>query len=363
MKIESASANSTDKLNKELFFEISQDILCIAGYDGYFRMVNPAFTKLMGYSHEELLSKPIDTFVYFEDRVLTSKYREELKKSRPLLNYENRYVTKDGEIVWLAWTSMPRDEDQLVFAIAKNITHQKILEKDRNALLANLTRINQDLKQLTYTTSHDLRSPVNNLLSVFALLDTSKIEDAETLQFIDILKSATENLKDSLNHYVDILVQKDLLTVKREEISLSTSLNVVTQSLKTLIENSKTTIHVDFSEFDDIKFNTAYLESIFLNLITNSIKYVIPHNSPVISVSTKKSGNIKQLIFADQGTGFDLDLVKDRIFGLNQTFHNHSDAKGIGLYLVHSHLTSLGGSIAVESKPNEGATFTLSFKS
>lgn len=363
MNIESASSNSTDKLNKELFFEISQDILCVAGYDGYFRMVNPAFTKLMGYSHEELLARPIDEFIYFEDRELTSQYREELKKSIPLLNYENRYVTKNGEIVWLAWTSMPRDADRLVFAIAKNITHKKILEQDRNALLANLTRINQDLKQLTYTTSHDLRSPVNNLLSVFALLDTSKIQDAETLQFIDILKSATESLKDSLNQYVDILVQKDLLTVKREEISLSASLDAVMLSLKTLIENSKTRITADFSEFDDIKFNASYMESIFLNLITNSIKYVIPQNTPVISISTKRSGNVKQLIFTDQGAGFDMDLVKDRLFGLNQTFHNHSDAKGIGLYLVHSHLTSLGGSIAVESKPNEGTTFTLSFKS
>ncbi|MEO6286476.1 MAG: PAS domain-containing sensor histidine kinase [Dyadobacter sp.] len=361
MKIESESP-STDQLHKALFFEISQDVLCIAGYDGYFRMVNPAFTKLMGYSSEELLSRPIDTFIYIDDRELTSKHREELKKSIPLLNYENRYVTKAGEIVWLSWTSIPSDEEQLVYAIAKNITHKKTLEKDRNALLANLTRINQDLKQLTYTTSHDLRSPVNNLLSVFGLLDTSKIEDAETLQFIDILKSATESLKDSLNQYVDILVQKDLLTVKKEEISLSASLNVVMHSLKTLIENSRTTIHVDFSDFDDIRFNATYMDSIFLNLITNSIKYVIPHQTPVISISTQRSGNMKQLIFTDQGAGFDMDLVKDRIFGLNQTFHNHSDAKGIGLYLVHSHLKSLGGDITIESKPNEGAKFILSFK-
>lgn len=359
---QSCTANPAEILNKELFFEISHDLLCIAGYDGYFKLVNPAFSKLLGYTDEELLSKPIDSFVYPDDRSLTSMYREKLRQSIPLLNYENRYVTKSGEVVWLSWTSIPRDEERQVFAIAKNITHTKILEKDRNALLTDLTKINQDLKQLTYTTSHDLRSPVSNLLSVFSLLDTSKIEDAETLEFISILKSATESLKSSLNQYVDILVQKDLLTVRREEISLSKSLSTVCQSLRSLIENSKATIHVDFSAFDSIQFNAAYMESIFLNLITNSIKYVIPQHFPVINIHTETIGGIKHLIFSDKGIGFDLNAVKDRVFGLNQTFHNHIDAKGIGLYLVHSQITSLGGNITLESQPNEGATFTMSFK-
>ncbi|WP_439584897.1 PAS domain S-box protein [Dyadobacter bucti] len=232
---QSCTRNPADLLNKELFFEISHDLLCIAGYDGYFKLVNPAFSKLLGYTHEELLSEPIDSFIYPDDRSLTSIYREKLRQSIPLLNYENRYVTKSGEVVWLSWTSIPRDKERQVFAIAKNVTHTKILEKDRNELLTNLTKINQDLKQLTYTTSHDLRSPVSNLLSVFSLLDTSKIEDAETLEFISILKSATESLKDSLNHYVDILVQKDLLTVRKEEISLSKSLDKVRLSLRSLI--------------------------------------------------------------------------------------------------------------------------------
>jgi len=362
MQNKSYISGTDEALNKELFFEISHDLLCITGYDGYFKMINPAVSKLLGYSNEELLASPVNTFVYHEDQYLTSKYRENLKKSIPLLNYENRYVTKTGEIVWLSWTSIPRDEDQLVFAVAKNITHTKTLEKDRNELLTNLTKINQELKQLTYSTSHDLRSPVNNLLSVFSLLDTSKIEDKETLQFISMLEIAAESLKSSLNHYLDILVQKDLLAVKKEKINLQESLNAVRQSLKSLIENSRTKINIDFSEFTDIQFNAAYMESIFLNLITNSIKYVIPGCFPVITIYTRNAGNCKQLIFSDEGAGFDMDAVKDRIFVLNQTFHNHIDAKGIGLYLVHSQLTSLGGNITLESKPNQGSRFTLSFR-
>ena len=82
------------------------------------------------------------------------------------------------------------------------------MEAERNVLLADLTKVNQDLKHLTYTTSHDLRSPVNNLLSIFSLMDTSRISDQETIEFIAILKSAGEKLKQTLNNYVDILSEK-----------------------------------------------------------------------------------------------------------------------------------------------------------
>lgn len=74
------------------------------------------------------------------------------------------------------------------------------------------------------------------------------------------------------------------------------------------------------------------------------------------------NGN-KQLIVSDNGIGFDLDKVKNKIFGLHQRFTDNIDSHGIGLYLVYNHITSLGGKIAVESKVNEGAKFIITFKS
>ena len=147
--------------NFELFFELSADLLCIAGFDGFFKRINPAVSKLLGYTNDELLSRPISDFVYIEDSAVTSKVRGELTRGKPLFNFENRYVTKNGELVWLTWTSMNIDRDQLVFAIAKNITYRKRLEEERNALLLNMTKVNTDLRKLTFTTAHDLRSPIN----------------------------------------------------------------------------------------------------------------------------------------------------------------------------------------------------------
>jgi PAS domain S-box-containing protein len=346
----------------EHFFELSADLLCIAGFDGYFKKTNPAVSQLLGYTNEELFSKPISDFIHIEDQEYTSKARNELHKNSPLFNFENRYITKSGETVWLSWTSMPIAGEKLVYAIAKNITHTKKLEEERNLLLTKFTTINNNLKKLSFTSSHDLRSPVNNLLSIFSILDVSKIEDPETLQFIEMLQSATETLKETLNNYVDVLILEDMSSAEIEEIDFTESLNTVVLSINSLIQKSKAKINIDFSQLEKVNFNKSYLESVFLNLLTNSIKYAIPGSSPVISIKSRKINGVDQLIFSDKGIGFNMELVKDKIFGLHQKFNNHIDSKGIGLYLVNNHITSLGGKIDVESKINEGTTFVISFK-
>ncbi|EHQ24496.1 helix-turn-helix domain-containing protein [Mucilaginibacter paludis] len=136
------------KFDLEYFFELSPDLLCIAGYDGYFKKINPAVSKTLGYTNKELFAKPINSFVYAEDRDITARKRERLKQDAPLLNFENRYVTKSGDIVWLSWTSMPIKREKVVFAIAKNITSKKKAEEFNRAsfLLGNSAQQNA-LKQ------------------------------------------------------------------------------------------------------------------------------------------------------------------------------------------------------------------------
>lgn len=344
------------------FFELSHDLLCIAGFDGYFKRVNPAVCKVLGYSEEELLSKPISYFQHPDDKEVTQKYREPILYGKPLTNFENRYITKRGDIVWFAWTSIPVKDEELIYAIAKNITHKKKQEEERNQLLSELSKTNSRLKQLNYTTSHDLRAPISNLLAIFSLMDVSHINNEETREFIELLKKSTENLKTTLDNYVDDLKLQDTQSINLVDIKLMDVIDSIRLTLDSLIKDSNTTFQIDLSAFESVKFNPGYLESIFLNLITNSIKYAHPERDPVITIKTEISDAKKQLIFSDNGIGFDSEKQKDNVFGLNQTFHEHRDSKGIGLYLVYNHIISLGGKITVNSKVNEGAVFTLTFK-
>jgi PAS domain S-box-containing protein len=146
-------AGLKDLFDLDYFFELTPDLLCIAGYDGYFRKINPAVSKTLEYTNEELMSRLISSFVHEDDRAITAKTRNEtiIRDNQPLMNFENRYITKSGKIVWLAWTSTPIESEQLVFAIAKNITPRKKLEEQQR-IAGILT--NSDLQKRTIETDY-----------------------------------------------------------------------------------------------------------------------------------------------------------------------------------------------------------------
>ena len=347
----------------EKFYEYSPDLLCIATFEGYFKRINPAVSKILGYTEKELYSRRIMSFVHPDDVENTILHRLDLIKGEVVGNYENRYITKSGEIVWLSWTSIPDDNTGCVFAIAKVVTDKKNLEEQRNVLFENILTINKELKHFTRITSHDLRSPVNNILSIFDLLDVSKITDLETLELINLLKSTTQQLHQTLESYINDLIKKDGdLKQAKVELNLETEFNQVIKSITSLIQKSNAKIITDFSAFKIIKFNRVYLDSVLLNLITNTIKYSSPNREPIIHLKTMINDGKQQLLISDNGLGMDLELIKDKIFGLNQTFHNNIDSKGVGLYLVKTQIEAMGGEIEVESELDKGTTFIITFK-
>lgn len=343
------------------FFELSPDLLIISSFDGRYIKINDATAKTLGYSKEELINQKINNYIHPADVAKTNDIRNNLGKNKTIYNFENRYYTKKGDVIWLSWTSRASQKDKLIYSIAKDITYKKTLEIDRNLLIADLRQKNQSYQKLTYTTAHDLRSPVDSLLSIFKLIDISTIKDEKHRNMMTLFKKGSEQLKNKLNDYIDNLGKNQNIQVELETVSFEETLNRIKINIKNLIETSKTKINTDFSQAETIQFNAEYLHSIFLNLISNSIKYAKQDKAPEITIYTKKVDDTIQLYFVDNGIGFDLEKAKGKIFGLHQTFHENKDSKGIGLYLVHTHITSFGGSIEVESEVNKGTQFKLSF--
>ena len=349
--------------NLDYFFELSPDVMCIAGYDGYFRKVNPALITTLGYTEEELFAKPIYHFIHEDDRSITSKKRQSLLEENELTQFENRYIHKNGSVVWFHWSSIVLKKEDIIYAVAKDITLKKNIEIERNLLLKQLSESNKDLKHFNYSSSHDLRSPLSNLITLHQLIDESKIKDPDTLEYVKLLRISTENLNDVITSYLDGWIKKDRLNLKTKSIDFEKTLNTTQDSIKLLIEKNNVTIQYDFKSAPSVVFNLNFLKSIFLNLITNSIKYARLDLASVINIHSFKSGNNIKLVFQDNGSGIDLKSASDKVFKLHQRFHDYEDSKGIGLYLVHNHITSLGGNIEIESKLNEGTRFTLTFKS
>ncbi len=119
-------AGKEKKLNtKELFFNYTTEMACIAGFDGYFKELNPAWSRVLGWSTEELLARPWNDFVHPDDLEATDSITTTIVDGKEVHSFENRYICKDGSVKWLSWNSRPYPEEGILFSVARDITDQK----------------------------------------------------------------------------------------------------------------------------------------------------------------------------------------------------------------------------------------------
>ncbi|MFP4557663.1 MAG: PAS domain S-box protein [Bacteroidales bacterium] len=127
-------------------FNYSLDMLCIAGYDGYFKTLNPAWAKTLGWSTEELMKKPWIEFVHPNDREATMRIRTVLVDGEEIFQFENRYVCKDGTYKWLSWNSYPYPKENIMFGVARDVTFRKQAEE---RLLTSELKLKEQVEEYT----------------------------------------------------------------------------------------------------------------------------------------------------------------------------------------------------------------------
>jgi light-regulated signal transduction histidine kinase (bacteriophytochrome) len=164
------------------------------------------------------------------------------------------------------------------------------------------------------------------------------------------------------NELVESVQIKQDTEIRSDKIILKDCLDGILIGFESEIKAYEADIQINFNDVHEIYNPKKYIESIFTNLISNTLKYKSPDRKPVIKIKLEKINENITLSVADNGLGIDLIKHQDNLFKIRKTFHKHPDAKGFGLYLIKTQVEAIGGKIWATSIPNIGSTFFVEFK-
>ncbi|SFA76497.1 PAS domain S-box protein [Algoriphagus aquimarinus] len=355
--------------------ESAPDAMVIVNEGGKIQLINKQAEKLFGYSLEELFDKSVEILI--PERFMDNHHAHRgsffsnpkvramgVGKGKELFG-----VNKHGiEIpIQISLSPLQTEEGLLVSAAIRDITEQKLAQnkiieakESLEVLAQKLTAQNTQLADFTHITSHNLRAPVSNLNSLLHFYNTSENEEDKAYVF-EKFEKVIFHLTQTLNTLVEAIKTKKVSSENLKKITFDDVLIKTKEILSSKILKSGILITSDFSKVEKIYYNEVYLESIFLNLVDNAIKYSHKERIPELHIESDIENGVISLKFADNGMGIDLVRHGHKLFGLNKVFHRHPDAKGVGLFMTKTQVEAMGGVISASSKVDHGTTFNINF--
>ena len=324
--------------------------------------VNEAFTKMTGYKADEIIGKT--------PRILQGPKSDkgELKRlSECLRDWKSCEITvinykKNGDEFWLNLSVSPVANENGQFthwvAVERDVTERKKAESELLLFADELFKRNKELQQFGYVISHNLRSPVANIIGIANLLEIDS-EDPDTIAHCaKNLTAATTSLDNVLRDLNEILSIKDSVAeLMKEPVKLDELVSIVISDLGPVIERSGARVETDLGSVV-LNLHKAYLYSIFFNLLSNAIKYRSLKPSH-IKIQATNADQFAIITVSDNGIGIDLVKHKEELFKPYKRFATSIEGKGLGMFLVKSHVEALNGKLTLESELGVGTTFTL----
>ncbi|MCM4158200.1 PAS domain-containing protein [Gramella sp. AN32] len=284
--------------------------------------------------------------------------------------YEKEYIRKDGSkypVLLNGVLAYDTNGKRVIWSFIEDISvrkHDEELKEEgrlKNQKLLNTTENqNERLKNFAHIVSHNLRSHSSGIsLLLNFLLDSNPNLNADE-SFMH-LKNASSNLETTIKDLNEVVEVNLSGQQNFQGVNLHSVVNKMLESVHALLESENVRVDLDIPEEIEVYGLRSYLESIVLNFITNGIKYSSPVRESFISINARKNTISKKVYIEiiDNGLGINLNLYREKMFKMYKTFHEHKDARGIGLFLTKNQIESMDGTIEVESEVNVGTRFII----
>jgi len=350
----------------ERFFNLSLDLLCISGFDGYLKRVNGAWQATLGWMAEELLAEPWMERIHPDDRGATAGVFDRLRAgtSKPL-SFENRWRAKDGATRHLLWTAVAFPDEQRVYAAARDITDRKRAEQE----LLQAQKM-EAIGRLAGGVAHDFNNMLAVILAVSDIVQSSLPEqDTTTREDIEEIAAAARR---------GAALTRQLLAFSRRQVinprvlALDAVVTGVEKMLRRVIGEDVELSVSSASEVGAIEADAGQVEQVVLNLVVNA-RDAMPSGGE-LSIDVRDAdlegaaaahagvgpGPYVALRVTDTGCGMDAPTMA-RIFEPFFTTKEVGKGTGLGLSMVFGVVKQTGGGIVVRSEVGRGTTFEVYF--
>ncbi|PPK96867.1 PAS domain S-box-containing protein [Nonlabens xylanidelens] len=352
----------TSQKFQKLFFNSNLGVAILDTATLQFLNVNPTLEQITKLKNKELLATSFDKLIdetdfgewfHHLEKVLNKK-TDHIKQAITLR--ASNGATVYTQTICNVLHDEHGDPENLVIQIL-DITNERKVEKEKKLFLKEIMSKNERLLNFAYIVSHNLRSHSSNFKGLIDFYKESEELEIRS-KIISMLDISSDNLNqtiEDLNQVVSVHSNK----IELKNIALKDFVLHTLESVSLEVMKNEYDIEVDIKNDTKIVAFPAYLESILLNLITNSIRYRDPNKQLKIIISAKIRNESCTIMVSDNGIGIDLERNKDKIFGMYKTFHEHKDSNGLGLFMTKNQVEAMGGNISVQSKVGTGTKFTI----
>ncbi|MCK6456487.1 MAG: response regulator [Phycisphaerae bacterium] len=355
------------KQELDRFFTLSRDLLCITGNDGRFKRISAAWERTLGFTQEELLSRPYLDFVHPDDRALTVAAATKLTAGGNVEKFENRYRCKDGSYRWLLWSATPAPDGRSCYATARDITdrkdHEHALIDAKEAADAASRAKSAFLAHM----SHELRTPLNGVVGMTELLLNTRL-DAEQERYVRVAKASGDALLALINDILDFSKieagRLDLESVEFDPVDVVESVGEA-MSHRAAQKHIELACHVDENVPRRLRGDPVRLHQVVTNLVGNAVKFT-DAGEVLIRLWAAEAGPCRtRLTCSVKDTG--IGIAEDRQAALFQPFSQADTSTsrvyggtGLGLAISQRLVERMGGSLRVRSAPGRGSEFEFS---
>lgn len=356
-----------EEAHYERLFEKSPEAIAYIGNNNKVIKVNAAFTKLFGYSNEELVKNFLDDYIV--PNKLKSKaleYTKEIEQGKEK-HIEAIRINKNGKKVHVAivGTSVTVDDKQLgIYVVYRDITKQKKNEQYLNEAKTKAEESDRLKSSFLMNLSHEIRTPLNAIIGFSNILATKEIDKESQIEYLNILMNSGENLLEIIDNIVDLSkIESSTLVINKTEVNINTTLDeLLIDYQEDIVRKDKENIEIYLKKgVPDsnlhIITDPKRIKQVFSNLIDNAIKFT---DQGKIEFGYNVDSGIISCYVKDSGIGIqedDLKFIFDRFRQVDESSTRKYGGTGTGLALCKSLVELLGGKIWAKSEINKGTVF------